>query len=121
MIISRPSPSARPRLVRASAARLIAPGSCTRMSVRLRYRSAFVAPEVPTAGVAVAVSDMGDLRDQRLHLVGGGHGRRALAPRRHDGTGGIVVPQATLQGTAGWRCAADRAVASATGSRCPGR
>src|SRR6478735_1663422 len=114
MIISRPSPSARPRLVRASAARLIAPGSCTRMSVRLRYRSAFVAPEVPTAGVAVAVSDMGDLRDQRLHLVGGGHGRRALAPRRHDGTGGIAESQDRLQVPTGQQTVADRAAEAVT-------
>src|SRR5690349_8467672 len=108
MIISRPSSPVRLRLVLASAARLMASGSATRMSVSERYRSAFVLPETPGAavdvvggaeivGAAVATSDMTHLSQERFDLGGRRHGGGTFPAGADDGTGRIAETQDGLQ------------------------
>src|SRR6478609_4741557 len=94
MIINRPSAPDMPRLVLPSAARAIASGSCTRISVNAAYRSRFVAPD--TTG-DVNTSDMLHLPDQRLHLIGGGHRGGTLPPGRDDRPRRVPEPQNRFQ------------------------
>src|SRR6478752_9234490 len=114
MIINRPSSPDRDRLVRASAARRMASGSCTRMSVNSAYRSRFVAPDTTTAPAATATapllgSDMLDLPDQGLHLVGGGHRGGTLPAGGDDRARRVPEPQNRFQVPPGQQPVAHRA------------
>src|SRR6476469_6433561 len=112
MIINRPSSPDRLRFVRASAARRIASGSCTRISVNARYRSRLVAPEttdVDETTTPFARSDMFDLSDERLDLVGRRHGGGALPAGGDDRPGGVAEPQDGLQVPPGAQAVAHRA------------
>src|ERR1700712_3875854 len=127
MIISRPSSPLRVRLVRASAARRIASGSFTRSSVNARYRSWFVAPEIPFAaedvvGIDVTVatpfvgSDIGNLSQQGLDLVGRWHGGLTFTAGADNCAGGVAESQNGFQIPAGQQTVAERATKTVTGA-----
>src|SRR3954467_13461369 len=99
MIINLPSAGTREALVRLSAARLIAPGSCTRISVMASYFCRRVIPTDPFTGAAMApfASDIFDLLQQQLHLVGGRHGGRASAAGSDDRPGRVGESQNGFQ------------------------
>src|SRR6478752_7059716 len=110
MIISRPSSPDRLRLVRASAARRMASGSCTRMSVSWAYRSRLVRPVTSGATTApLARSDMFDLSQKCLDLVGRRHGGGAFPAGGDDRAGGVAEPQDGFQVPAGEQAVADGA------------
>src|ERR1700712_232089 len=98
MIINRPSAPDRLRLVLASAARRTAAGSFTRISVNDAYRSRFDRPDTPTTATPpLAGSDMLDLPDQSLHLIGRRHRRGTLPPGRDDRPRRVPEPQNGFQ------------------------
>src|SRR4051812_43820338 len=119
MIINLPSAGTREALVRLSAARLIAPGSCTRISVMASYFCRRVIPTDPFTGAAMApfASDILDLLQQQLHLVGGRHGGRAFAAGSDDRTGRVGEPQNGLQVPALEQAVAERAAEAVPGAK----
>src|SRR5690349_12014084 len=112
MIISRPSSPDRLRLVLASAARRMASGSCTRISVNARYRSRLVAPEttdVDETATPFASSDMFDLSNERLDLVGRRHRGGTLPAGGDDRTRRVAKPENGFQVPPGQQPVAHRA------------
>src|SRR4051794_10259434 len=126
MIISRPSSPVRLRLVLASAARWIAPGSAPLMSGSERDRSALVEPDTPDAvpdlvvelgaGVAVATSDMAHLSQKGLDLCGRRHGGGTFAAGADNGAGGISEAEDRFQIPAGKQPVAEGATEAVPGA-----